>query len=279
MTKKELEKQDTQQKRQFTVRKANEIIQKAHSEMTAQQFDILSYLISKIKPGDEPQQTYYFTISEFCMLCNKYKGSGYYYQSIKEDIAAIASVNVWVRQENGKDRLVHWLDDVLIDRGNGTIEISFHRSIYPYLFDLRERFTYYPVEYTLALKSIYAKLLYDLLKSLERLGGEKTLSLEYLKKQLNAENYTRYPDFRRFVLEKAITEINEITDIEVIANPKKLNSRSITHIGFNIKRVDDISMSYYARQLNRQMRLDKELRDAITEEAERLERGEPIEEE
>lgn len=265
MTKKELEKLDTQQKRQFTVRKANEIIQKSHSEMSAQQFDILSYLISKIKPQDEPQQTYYFSIMEFCGMCNKYKGSGYYYQSIKDDIAAIASINVWVRQDNGKDRLVHWLDDVQIDRGNGTIEISFHRSIYPYLFDLKERFTYYPVEYTLALKSIYAKLLYDLLKSIERLGGNKIVSLDYLKKQLNAENYTRYPDFRRFVLERAIGEINEYTDIEVIANPKKINSRSITHIGFNIKRVDYDSMARAARDYNRQLALDSDVRKELEE--------------
>ena len=263
MTAKELEKLDTQQKRNFTVRKANDIIQHSHSVMTAQQLDIIAYLVSKIKPGDVPQQTYYISIKEFCRICNKETSSGYYYKSIKEDIAAIAAVNVWVKQEDGKERLVHWLDDVMIDRGNGTIEISFHRSIYPYIFDLKERLTFYPLEYYVVLKSTYSKVLYDILKSIERLGGEKTLNLEYLKKQLGAENYQRFPDFRRFVLEKAVKEINEYTDISVIANPKKINSRAITHIGFNIKRVEWHSIEAAARKVNRQLELDNDIREDL----------------
>ena len=37
-----------------------------------------------------------------------------------------------------------------------------------------------------------------------------------LKRLLSAENYTRFNDFRRFVLNPAVEEINELTDIYII---------------------------------------------------------------
>jgi plasmid replication initiation protein len=252
-----MDKLDIQRKREFTIRKANEIIQKAHSEMSAQQLDILAYMVSMIKPEDKPEQMYQFSVKEFCEVCNKNYRSGYYYQSVKNDIQAIASVNVWVLQDNGKERLVHWLDDAVIDKGNGLIEISFHKSIYPYLFDLQNRLTFYPREYYIALKGEYAKKLYELLKSIENLDGVKTLKLDYIKWVLGATNYDRYPDFRRFVLEKAVEEINKFTDLEVLYTPKKINSRAITHIGFNIRPAENDTI----RKTNREFRLDKETID------------------
>jgi plasmid replication initiation protein len=51
------------------------------------------------------------------------------------------------------------------------------------------------------------------------------VSLDELKTELKGENYTRYQDFRRNIIEKAIEEINTKTDIRVSVDKKKGDDR------------------------------------------------------
>lgn len=244
--------------------KSNELIQKSRYTMTAQQYDLLSFLISKIRKGDEPDTTYIFTIKEFCILCNKDYKNGWYYKSIKDDLQKIADTSVYVPYErNGKQRekLVRWLNKVDVENG-GTLEVSFHYTIYPYLFGLTEKYTAIPIEYILPLSTFHYKRLYEILRSYlitpEELRKEyiayadnyeafqakeyktvRIFTLEDIKREMWCHTYNTYYDFKRYVLEKAIDEINTYTDIEVSFQGKtsKGSGRTITHIQFEIKLV------------------------------------------
>lgn len=278
MTDKELDKLDIQRKREFTVCKANAFIQddyvsRTFSLMATQQIDVLNYMISKIKPTDELGQTYIFSVVEFSKIYNKYYKSGFTYKTIKEDLKAIAAINDFVDIGNGRERQVKYFDDVIIDRGNGTIELKFHPSIYPYLYNLTGKKYYFHLSYQAAMKNNYSKLLYELLKSVKNLKGEKIFSVDYLRQKLGATNYKRFPDFRRFVLEKALDEINYYTDIVVTATPRKLGSRSYTHIAFTVEDVERIEIittadgeekavntfEWSSRTLNREIALDDDV--------------------
>lgn len=283
MTDKELEKQDIERKREFTVCKSNDFIQdnyvsRTFSLMSARQIDALNFMISKIKPTDEVGQTYYFSIAEFSKVYNKDIQGGYTYKAVKEDLKAIASINDFVDIGNGRERQVKYFDDVIIDKGNGTIELKFHSSIYPYLYNLTGKKYYFPVLYQAPMKYNCSKVLYELLTSLKNLKGDKVMSIDYLRNKLGAQNYKRFPDFRRFVLEKAVEEINLYTDITVEWKPKKIGSRSITHIAFTVKElkrfeIEDIdgeaqllsTTAWAARELNRAMVLDNDIKQELKE--------------
>ena len=71
-------------------------------------------------------------------------------------------------------------------------------------------------------------ILYDKLKSLSYDELKKLLMVEDVK------SYNRFPDFRRFVLEKAQLEINELTDIDISFEPIK-TGRKVTSIKFTIE--------------------------------------------
>lgn len=65
---------------------------------------------------------------------------------------------------------------------------------------------------------------------------EITFTLDELKKRLDAENYARYPDFRRYVLEKAISDINAYSDLKVGYYPAYTSNRRATDsITFSIR--------------------------------------------
>ena len=56
----------------------------------------------------------------------------------------------------------------------------------------------------------------------------------HLKRQLNAENYERFADFRINVLERARKEINIVTDMEMDFTPVK-QGRMVKYIRFTVK--------------------------------------------
>jgi plasmid replication initiation protein len=183
--------------------------------MSAQQQRVLLFMISKIKPKDDPKTMYQISISDFCKVCGiTYCGKNY--EAVKAALKDIADRSIWIKQpEQKKEILLRWLSDIEISEGSGTIEYTFHKHMFPYLFDLKKQYTQYCIEYVLPMRSKYAIRLYELLKSLENMKQEIVFSIEDLRKKLDAENYARFSDFRRYVLESAVNEINTYTDIKV----------------------------------------------------------------
>ena len=199
--------------------KRNELIQKSRYSMPAQQQRVLLFMISKIKPHDEPQTMYEIEILEFCKVCGMEYNSGEMYKDIKNALKAIRDASIWVKvpvsigSKQQKEILLSWLYKVELI--GGTIKYSFHEDMFPYLFDLKEQYTQYGIEYVVPMRSKYSIRLYELLKSLQNIRKEISFSLEELKVKLDAEKYDRFQDLRRYVIESAVNEINTYTDIKV----------------------------------------------------------------
>ena len=222
--------------RGYMVVKGNDIIQKSRYDLSAQQQKILLSMISKIKPEDEASQTYTFEIKEFCQLCNIDWTSGSNYDAIKQALYNIDKQIVWVKQpEKKRETRLRWLNELYINEGSGEIVFSFHQDMFPYLLDLRDKYTQYSLINVLPMRSKYAIRLYELLKSYDGVWNIVTIPVDTLKMRLDAQNYTKFKDFRVYALEKALEEINKYTDLEVSYEAKKINSRSYTHIVFQIR--------------------------------------------
>ena len=222
-----------QDKQTFFVAKSNELIQRSRFSMSVQQNRVMLFLISKIKPNDIGDEVYSISIREFCKVCNIDYNSGKNYSDAKKAIKAIADKSVWVKQVNGDDVLLRWLNRIKLNRESGKFEITFHQDMLPYLYDLKNRYTRYRLDNVLTMNSKYGIRLYELLKSYQYLGKEITFSLDELRNRLDANKYMRYPDFRRYVLEIAIDDINECSDVKVGYIPiKKEGKRAIDSITF-----------------------------------------------
>ena len=210
--------------RDYRVVKSNDLIQKSRFELSLQEQKIILYLISKIKPNDKEFEEYEFEIRKFCRLCGIDYDNGKNYKNVKETIKKLSDKSLWVKLDTGKQVLLRWINEASIDEKTGVIKLRLHNVMKPYLMELKSRFTQYELVYTLGMKSRYAIRLYELLKSYEH-RGRWVVEIENLKKLLSAEIYERYVDFRRKVLEIALREINELSDIyaayEVIKSGRK----------------------------------------------------------
>ena len=200
--------------RDYKVVKANDLIQQSRFHLTLQEQKIILYLISKIKPNDYDFAVHEFSIIDFCRICGIDYDNGKNYKNIKDAIKNLADKSIWITLEDGSETILRWIDRAWINKKSGLVKIKIDDMMKPYLLRLKARFTQYELFYTLAMRSRYSLRLYELLKSYEY-QQKKTFDINELKRTLSTENYVRYPDFKRYVIDIAMKEINELTDISI----------------------------------------------------------------
>lgn len=217
--------------REMEIYKRNDMIQKGRHELTLQEQRCVLYAISKIKPEDSVFQEYTFELSDFYKLCGLQKES---YTELKAILIGLKQKTWWVETAPDVESTVSWFNKVRTNKKSGTVTVRFDDDMMPYLLELTKNnqyYTHYQLKYVLPMKSQYAIRLYELLKSYQRNNYEWFFDIEGLKKQLNCESYKDFKDFRRRVIEPAVEEINEFTDIKIAWEPVK-EGRKVARVTF-----------------------------------------------
>jgi hypothetical protein len=97
--------------------------------------------------------------------------------------------------------------------GSGYIEAKFNDDMKPFLLQLKRQFTMYRLQNFMQLSSQHSMRVYELIKMQEGLRY-LCVSVEELREVLCCEHtYDRFSDFKRYVLERARTEIADTCDI------------------------------------------------------------------
>lgn len=225
---------------EYYVVKSNELIQKARYSLTVQQQKLILFAISKIKKNDPPEKVYELSIDEVCSVMGlELDAGGIYYKRIKDDLLKLTN-RLWVKFPD-RESTVAWLNDADIIPLSGTVYISFHPKMCPFLFELQNRYTQYQLYEVLTLKGKYSIRLYELLRSFImqdelREGKEKEVSysVDELKELLCCTSYKRWAEFDRCVLRKAVDEINLTSDIIKVSYDTYKRGNKITMINFII---------------------------------------------
>lgn len=234
------EKIEIAKKREYLVVKGNELIQQNRFELSLQEQKTVAFICSMIKPVDKAngvpfQLEYEFNIRDYCKVCGIDYDNGKNYADVKEVLKHLRDRSMWLTLENGSETLVGWLAKVTTNKRSGIAKIKLDEDLVPYLFDLGQKFTQYQLYNILAMKSAFSVRLYELLKSYAY-QKSKTFDIDELKRLLMVENvksYINFKDFRKYVLEKAQKEINELTDININFEPIT-KGRKVIKVKFRI---------------------------------------------
>lgn len=108
-----------------------------------------------------------------------------------------------------------WVDSVKYWDGEAKVTLSFSNSIKPYLTLLYKKFTTYELKQVSQLKTAYAIRFYELLVQFNK-TGDRHITLDKLREILEIKNqYSRFYDFKKYVIEPSIIDINKLTDLTV----------------------------------------------------------------
>lgn len=246
-------------KQQQTVVKSNELIQSGRFSMTVQQNKVLLYLISQIKPSDSGQETYFFSVDDFCRTCGIDHTNGKNIINAKKALNALDSMSIWVQLPDNTEMRLRWLDRIKLNKNTNMFEITFHRDMLPYLYDLQSRYTSYTLANALTMESKYGIRLYELLKSYQHMREHKiTFALSELKKRIDADKYERFPDFRRYVLDTALEDINECSDISVEYEPYSTSGKQRGFDGITFTISDPTALDKEIRTMRQERKLDSQ---------------------
>ena len=134
-----------------------------------------------------------------------------------------------------------WTADISYVEKESKVKIIFSPSVVPFITDLEKRFTSYFLDDISSLTSIYAVRLYELIISWRSTRKTPVFELFELRKKLGvAENeYKRMFDFKKRVMDIAITQINNHTNIFVKMEQHK-RGRSIYGFSFNFVELQEL---------------------------------------
>ena len=107
-----------------------------------------------------------------------------------------------------------------------TVEVIFAPAVVPLITRLEEQFSKYDIEQISSLSSAYAVRLYELLICWRTTGKTPVLDLTEFRKRIGVldTEYQRMDVFKRGVLELALKQINEHTDITATYEQHKRGS-------------------------------------------------------
>lgn len=256
-----MEKKQIKKERSLNVVKKNDIVQKARYKLDLIQQKTLMYLISKIDSiKDVEFQEITVNLKDLCGIMGINERSGTNLKDLKDAIQKLADKSMWVEMGDADDTIVlmRWLSDVEIKRGRGTVTVQFDKKMAPYLLQIKDGcFTQYKLIDVLPMKSQYSLRLYELIKS-HNGQGKWEITVEELRKLLfvDANTYSKYEDFRRRILDTAILEICNFTDLIVAYEPKR-RDRKIYSLTFEMCNIDEANWTEEKRrEINRNTVLD-----------------------
>ena len=226
----------------YAVIQSNELVRyfRHDASWNIQQQKVYYYLASLIKGDDEPETTYQFKLDSMRKTLGMTE-SGTNYQDIMNILKYLRDHSQWIRNERGKLEVVSILQSVEISDTTGNAEIKFHRLIQPYLFQLRDHYTREEFGVLLTFGCKYTSELYLMLLSYfhEQYKDETQvmIKLNEIKERL-ACKYDRWIDIKRFVIEKAVEEINSYSyRMRVEYEPIGVKNK-VTAVIFYLKKPD-----------------------------------------
>lgn len=232
-----------EKKREYLVVKGNELIQRTRFNLSLTEQKTIAFICSMIKPvealdkakGVPYQLEYDFVIRDYCKVCGIDYDNGNNYANIKTILKGLRDKSMWLTLPDGSETTVGWLAKATTNKRSGVAKIKLDEDLVPYLFELGQKFTQYQLYNILAMKSAFSVRIYELMKSYA-FQKSKTFDIDELKSLLMVEDvksYHNFKDFRRFVLEIAEREINELTDLNISFEPIT-QGRKVVKVKFRV---------------------------------------------
>jgi plasmid replication initiation protein len=125
----------------------------------------------------------------------------------------------------------HWISSVAYIPNEGKIRLFFAHHLLPYISQLTTEFTKYHLQEVGKFSSIYSFRLFELIQQWKSTGKHE-FEMEWIRSCFElGDKYSALKDFKLYVLDPAVKEINELTHYQVRWEQRK-TGRKVTHLIF-----------------------------------------------
>jgi plasmid replication initiation protein len=162
------------------------------------------------------------------------------YRQLKEAMDALYERSVTIHDTDpasghARVKKTRWVSEIAYIDGAGNIQVVFTPEVIKYITRLEIEFTSYQLEKVGHMTSAHAVRIYELLAQHKAIGN-RTLNLKELRETLGItpDEYKLTADFKKWVIDAAVDQINKHSDLTVSYKPQK-TGRAITGFVFKIR--------------------------------------------
>lgn len=208
----------------------------ASYELTLQEQRLMLGCISLIDSRHQidTQQLYKIQVKDIGDLCGVVNTTHFYKEMV---VAAKRLLKRTIKigdEKSGVYGEAVWITRYVVDDRNRTIEVNFNEDVIPYLTSLQNKFTKYKLRDVAKFKSVYSIRIYEQLAQWKSVGYVE-LEIEKLRHILCVQDkYKTFSDLRKKVIDIAVREITEYSNLDVSYGYKK-KGRSIVAIQFRFE--------------------------------------------
>ena len=224
--------------------KSNALIQAAYSLTLSEQKIILS-AITQVRRDEAVTDEKLYTVAANALSDMAGFKAKHEYEVLKE-----AAEKLWNRtliihekpsdegSDTTKTRKMRWVQEAIYLDDEGAVQLRFSKPILPYLTALSGEFSKYRLEHVAGMTSRYGIRLYELLVQW-RSKGEREIEITWLRSIWELETkYKAIKDFKKYVIEPAIADVNDHSDLWVKQGQRK-TGRRVTHLQFQFGPKED----------------------------------------
>jgi len=224
------------QEESLPVYKSNALVEASYRLTPAEQRIMLS-CISQVRRDQTitDEVMYSVSVSDYAALAGTNSNS--VYKELADAALRLKRREVWITERpngNGSHKqtlVTGWVQSIVYCKAEGRVKLRFSKDMLPYLTQLTEQFTRYALNDIAKLNSGYAIRLYELLCQW-RDAGERVVSVEWLRDAFLLEGkYPLFYEFKRWVIQSAVDQINEHTSMWVKWEQRKIGRR-VSHLVF-----------------------------------------------
>jgi hypothetical protein len=212
------------------IKKDNRLIE-ANYKITTNQWRVIISLLGKIRTDDQDFEDYTVNLAELAELFGATKSRSFYaevQQATRDLMDTTIDISIGKRR-----RYTHFVSFVEYIEGEASILIRFDKALKPYLLNLKNNFTTYELAAVVNFKTSYGIRFYEFLKMRQNMGKGGQFFIQYtileLKEKLGIalDQYKYTKDFRVYVIEPALKEIDEYSDLQIIQTDYLKKGRAI----------------------------------------------------
>jgi len=196
--------------------------------------------IMQVVKEDAELKPYIITIKKFASLLQIDESNVYKFaDEITNDIIRNP---VYIKKVDGRN--IKWIKIPWVTKceynSDMGIAIKLNEELKPFLINLKEHYTQYTLQEVLAMKSVYAIRIFEIIQSrimskiLPKEGTEIEISVKEIRECCDCEDkYAEFKNLKVKVLDKAKNEINRVTMYRLDYSYIK-NGRSVVAIKFHV---------------------------------------------
>lgn len=225
------------------IKKSNNLIESRYG-FDIWETRIFLSILSQIRREDEEFKVYRIWFKDVIGTFGLKSGDSYGY--LRSAAQSLMGKSFYISYENEgivREKQYHILREIdYLQEGQvGTkaqnheyIDVTIEQKMKPLLLQLQKNFTAYDLRNIVKL-GVYPIRIYELLKQYQSIG-KRTLRIEEMKIMFEvADKYALFGDFYRWIVQPAVKQINQYTDLTIVDIKKIKEGRRVTALRFTFK--------------------------------------------